>query len=180
MQPTLSAEALISAITEQLTDHDELDGEAVDIVAEIEEDDKESQLDQSVGKARKKKKEVTYDGPISALVTVALFALYVGYTAAAVRKMCQRGMLPAHQMKQPDKPNGKGTWYINRARWDKLAEILPDLEPPEWHSWEDYWMYDRGTKRLKLKDDSSKQRCRKAAHRRSKLEIMMQEAAANG
>ncbi|CRL44177.1 Regulatory phage protein cox [Sodalis glossinidius str. 'morsitans'] len=130
MEPTLSAEALIRTITEQIADHDEQDDEEMDISSETDEDEEESQLDQSVGKAHKKKKEVTYDGPISALVTVALFALYVGYTAAAVRKMCQRGMLPAHQMKQPDKPNGKGTWYINRARWDKLAEILPDLEPP--------------------------------------------------
>ncbi|HGJ5865990.1 Cox family DNA-binding protein [Arsenophonus nasoniae] len=90
-----------------------------------------------------KKKKLSYQGPLAKLVTIDRFAAYAGFTTGAIRKMCIRGILPAHQMKNPNNPEGKGTWYINRDLWDKLSEQLPKIEPQEWHSWKDYWMYDR-------------------------------------
>lgn len=122
---------------------------------------------------KKKKQDLIFEGPIADLVTVDRFAPYAGFTTGAVRAMCRRNMLPAHKMKDPTKPNSDGTWYINRARWDELAKILPDLEPPEWHSWEDYWTYDRKSRDLKMKKQAAEggRRTRMAATRRSKLEM---------
>lgn len=183
MPMTLSADTLPETESVQIAGYGDTDNaeeeEAIRQALALDaEEDVEALIDEADEDDRKKK-NLIYEGPIAKLVTVDRFAAYVGYTACAVRNMCQRGMLPAHKMRNPKNPNGKKTWYINRKRWDDLAEVLPNLEPDEWHCWEDYWLYDRGTKKLKLKDDSSKQRSRKAAHRRSKLEIMMQEAAAN-
>ncbi|CAI1970858.1 regulatory phage cox family protein [Serratia marcescens] len=122
---------------------------------------------------KKKKQGLIFEGPISGLVTIDRFAPYAGFTTGAVRAMCRRRQLPAHKMKDPEKPNSDGTWYINRARWDKLAEILPELEPPEWHSWEDYWTYDRKSAALKMKEKAKKAGAhgRASTTRRSKLEM---------
>lgn len=135
---------------------------------------------EEVEAGKKKKQDLIFDGPIAELVTVDRFAPYAGFTTGAVRAMCRRNMLPAHKMKDPEKPGSDGTWYINRARWDTLARILPDLEPPEWHSWEDYWTYDRNSKALKIKDQAKKagESNRAAGTRRSKLEMNKRSASA--
>ncbi len=128
---------------------------------------------------KKRKQDLIFEGPIAGLVTVDRFAPYAGFTTKAVRAMCRRRMLPAHKMKDPEKPGTDGTWYINRTRWDRLAEILPELEPPEWHSWEDYWTYDRKSSALKMKDKAKKEGAsgRTSSTRRSKLEMNKGAAA---
>ncbi|WP_193162910.1 Cox family DNA-binding protein [Enterobacter ludwigii] len=128
---------------------------------------------------KKKKQDLIFDGPIADLVTVDRFAPYAGFTTGAVRAMCRRNMLPAHKMKDPTKPDSDGTWYINRARWDALAKILPDLEPPEWHSWEDYWTYDRNSRALKVKEQAKTESAHRGnrSTRRSKLEMHKGRAA---
>lgn len=128
---------------------------------------------------KKKKQDLIFEGPIADLVTVDRFAPYAGFTTGAVRAMCRRNMLPAHKMKDPTKPDSDGTWYINRARWDELAKILPDLEPPEWHSWEDYWTYDRKSRDLKMKKQvaDGSRRTRITSNRRSKLEMNKRAAS---
>lgn len=50
----------------------------------------------------------TADNTLSDLVTPELFAVYIGKTPAAVRKMAMAGKLPVIRMKDPLNPSKKG------------------------------------------------------------------------
>lgn len=72
----------------------------------------------------------------SDLVTPELFAIYIGKTPAAVRKMAMAGKLPVIRMKDPLNPSKKGgEIYIHRGEWDAYAAHLAQIAPPEWHDW---------------------------------------------
>lgn len=85
-----------------------------------------------------------FDGPVSGLCSLERGAAYVGLTKAALRAAIQRRMMPGHKTRtNPEDEESGGTWWFNAKCWDKLADELPECEPPEWHNWKAYWTYDR-------------------------------------
>ncbi|NZC64739.1 transcriptional regulator, partial [Escherichia coli] len=71
-------------------------------------------------------------------------AAYIGLTKAALRVALQRNQMPGHKTRSnPEDENSDGVWWFNAREWDKLADELPECEPPEWHNWKSYWTYDR-------------------------------------
>lgn len=76
------------------------------------------------------------ENALSDLVTPELFAVYVGKTPAAIRKMATAGKLPVIRMKDPLNPSKKGgEVYIHKGEWDAYVAHLAQNAPPEWHDW---------------------------------------------
>ncbi|SJC70553.1 Cox family DNA-binding protein [Shigella sonnei] len=97
-------------------------------------------------KKRSYKKGATLrlDGPIAGLCSVEKGAAYIGLTKTALRAALNRGQMPGHKTRtNPEDENSDGVWWFNAKEWDKLADELPECEPPEWHNWKSYWTYDR-------------------------------------
>lgn len=114
-------------------------------------------ITESVGAAnddehQEEKKKRTYkkgatlrlDGPVAGLCSLEKGAAYIGLTKAALRVALQRNQMPGHKTRSnPEDENSDGVWWFNAREWDKLADELPECEPPEWHNWKSYWTYDR-------------------------------------
>ncbi|CAM7488437.1 TPA: transcriptional regulator [Escherichia coli] len=97
-------------------------------------------------KKRSYKKGATLrlDGPIAGLCSLEKGAAYIGLTKSALRVAIHRGQMPGHKTRtNPEDENSDGVWWFNAKEWDKLADELPECEPPEWHNWKSYWTYDR-------------------------------------
>ncbi|TFQ39085.1 transcriptional regulator [Escherichia coli] len=97
-------------------------------------------------KKRSYKKGATLrlDGPIAGLCSLEKGAAYIGLTKSALRVAIHRGQMPGHKTRtNPEDENSDGVWWFNAKEWDKLADELPEHEPPEWHNWKSYWTYDR-------------------------------------
>ncbi|EEO3564761.1 transcriptional regulator [Salmonella enterica subsp. enterica serovar Poona] len=114
------------------------------------------------------------DGPVAGLCSLERGAAYVGLTKIALRAAIQRNQMPGHKTRSnPENEGSDGTWWFNAKKWDELADELPELEPPEWHRWKDYWTYDRGSKKFQRvkKEDCLKVDGRRVYKtRKSKLE----------
>lgn len=98
------------------------------------------------------------DGPIAGLCSLEKGAAYVGLTKSALRAAIQRGQMPGHKTrKNPEDEKSDGTWWFNVKAWDKLADELPECEPPEWHNWKSYWTYDRQKRKFSPADKEERQ-----------------------
>ncbi|EBU5256280.1 transcriptional regulator [Salmonella enterica] len=96
-----------------------------------------------------KKARLRIDGPIAAVAFLDKAAAYVGLTREALATALRRGEMPGHKKrKNPEDESSGGDWIFNVKAWNELADELPELEPPEWHHWKDYWTYDRGAKKF--------------------------------
>ncbi|EID8040530.1 Cox family DNA-binding protein [Salmonella enterica subsp. enterica serovar Pomona] len=115
-----------------------------------------------------------FDGPVSRICSLERGAAYVGLTKAALRAAISRGQMPGHKTRSnPEDEKSDGTWWFNAKEWDALADELPELEPPEWHRWKDYWTYDRRSRKFQQvkKEDCLKVDGRRVYKpRKSKLE----------
>ncbi|EBV5082393.1 transcriptional regulator [Salmonella enterica subsp. enterica serovar Ball] len=97
----------------------------------------------------KKGEGLRLDGPVAKICTLERGAAYVGLTKVALRNAMQRGQMPGHKTRtNPEDEGSDGIWWFNVKAWDALADELPELEPPEWHHWKDYWTYDRGSRKF--------------------------------
>lgn len=122
---------------------DELSVDAVDVVDAANDDEHEEEKPKRTYK-KKGGGLLRVDGPPAKLCSLERGAVYVGLTKSALRAAIQRGEMPGHKKrKRPEDKESDGTWWFNAGRWDALADKLPDYEPPEWHNWEAYWIYDR-------------------------------------
>ena len=83
----------------------------------------------------KKRGEIKLSEKPSDLLSKEGFAIYVGKTPRAVVEMAKAGKLPAFYMVDPMKPGGHAELWINRKEWDKYADQLVEMAPPEWHEW---------------------------------------------
>ncbi|HIF2325148.1 TPA: transcriptional regulator [Salmonella enterica] len=114
------------------------------------------------------------DGPIAELAFLEKAAAYVGLTRSALETALRRGEMPGHKKrKNPEDESSGGRWVFNVKLWNELADELPELEPPEWHHWKDYWTYDRGSRKFQKakKEDCLKVEGRRVYRpRKSKLE----------
>ncbi|EBP4585720.1 transcriptional regulator [Salmonella enterica] len=121
-----------------------------------------------------KKARLRIDGPIAAVAFLDKAAAYVGLTREALATALRRGEMPGHKKrKNPEDESSGGDWVFNVKAWNELADELPDLEPPEWHHWKDYWTYDRGSRKFQKvkKEDCLKVDGRRVYKpRKSKLE----------
>lgn len=105
-------------------------------------DDERKEVKQ--GRTYKKGATLRLDGPIAGLCSLEKGAAYVGLTKLALRTAVARGQMPGHKTRSnPEDENSDGVWWFNAKEWDKLADELPEYEPPEWHNWKSYWTYDR-------------------------------------
>ncbi|ELH4478540.1 transcriptional regulator [Salmonella enterica] len=96
-----------------------------------------------------KQSELRLDGPIAEVAFLEKAAAYVGLTRIALETALRRGEMPGHKKrKNPEDESSGGRWVFNVKAWNKLADELPELEPPEWHHWKDYWTYSRRTKKF--------------------------------
>ncbi|EEZ2511874.1 transcriptional regulator [Escherichia coli] len=92
----------------------------------------------------KKGATLRLDGPVAGLCSLEKGAAYIGLTKTALRAALQRNQMPGHKTRSnPEDENSDGVWWFNVREWDKLADELPECEPPEWHNWKSYWTYDR-------------------------------------
>lgn len=92
----------------------------------------------------KKGETLRFDGPIAGLCSLERGAAYVGLTKLALRTALVRRQMPGHKTRtNPEDEESDGVWWFNTKEWDKLADELPECEPPEWHNWKSYWTYDR-------------------------------------
>ncbi|ECT1021815.1 transcriptional regulator [Salmonella enterica] len=104
------------------------------------------------------------DGPIADVAFLEKAAAYVGLTRTALETALRRGEMPGHKKrKNPEDESSKGGWIFNVKAWNELADELPNLEPPEWHHWKDYWTYNRNTKKFQK---VSKEDCLKVEGKR--------------
>ncbi|MMT76515.1 transcriptional regulator [Salmonella enterica] len=111
-----------------------------------------------------KQSELMFDGPIAEVAFLEKAAAYVGLTRKALETALRRGEMPGHKKrKNPEDESSGGRWIFNVKAWNKLADELPELEPPEWHHWKDYWTYNRNTKKFQK---VSKEDCLKIDGRR--------------
>lgn len=121
-----------------------------------------------------KKARLRIDGPIAAVAFLDKAAAYVGLTREALATALRRGEMPGHKKrKNPEDESSGGDWIFNVKAWNELADELPDLEPPEWHHWKDYWTYSRRDKKFQKvnKEDCLKVDGRRVYKpRKSKLE----------
>lgn len=121
-----------------------------------------------------KKSRLRIDGPIAAVAFLDKAAAYVGLTREALAAALRRGEMLGHKKrKNPEDEGSGGDWIFNVKAWNELADQLPELEPPEWHHWKDYWMYDRGGKKFRKvkKEDCLKVKGKRIYKpRKSKLE----------
>ncbi|ELH9529791.1 transcriptional regulator [Escherichia coli] len=93
------------------------------------------------------------DGPVADLVFLDKGAAYVGLTRKALATALRRGEMPGHKKrKNPEDETSRGVWIFNVKAWNELADILPEIEPPEWHHWKDYWLYNRNTRKFQKID----------------------------
>ncbi|EAX2423067.1 transcriptional regulator [Salmonella enterica] len=122
----------------------------------------------------KKGTTLRLDGPISGVCSLEKGAAYVGLTKIALRTAIQRNQMPGHKTRtNPEDEESDGTWWFNAKEWDKLADELPECEPPEWHNWKSYWTYDRRKRKF---NPANKEECKvikgRRVHtgRKSKLE----------
>ncbi|EAW2934667.1 transcriptional regulator [Salmonella enterica] len=105
-----------------------------------------------------------FDGPVSRLCSLERGAAYIGLTKTALRAAISRGQMPGHKTRSnPEDEKSDGTWWFNAKEWDALADELPEIEPPEWHHWKDYWTYSRRAKKFQK---VSKEDCLKIGGRR--------------
>lgn len=121
-----------------------------------------------------KQSELMLDGPIAGVAFLEKAASYVGLTRKALETALRRGEMPGHKKrKNPEDESSGGRWIFNVKAWNKLADELPELEPPEWHHWKDYWTYDRRSRKFQQvkKEDCLKVDGRRVYKpRKSKLE----------
>lgn len=111
-----------------------------------------------------KQSELRLNGPIAEVAFLEKAAAYVGLTRIALETALRRGEMPGHKKrKNPEDESSGGRWVFNVKAWNKLADELPELEPPEWHHWKDYWTYSRRAKKFQK---VSKEDCLKADGRR--------------
>ncbi|EMA5186862.1 transcriptional regulator [Salmonella enterica] len=111
-----------------------------------------------------KQSELRLDGPIAEVAFLEKAAAYVGLTRIALETALRRGEMPGHKKrKNPEDESSGGRWVFNVKAWNKLADELPELEPPEWHHWKDYWTYSRRAKKFQK---VSKEDCLKVDGRR--------------
>ncbi|HFW3090089.1 TPA: transcriptional regulator [Salmonella enterica subsp. enterica serovar Reading] len=114
------------------------------------------------------------DGPIAEIAFLEKAAAYIGLTRSALETALRRGEMPGHKKrKNPEDESSGGRWVFNVKLWNELADELPELEPPEWHHWKDYWTYDRGSRKFQKakKEDCLKVEGRRVYRpRKSKLE----------
>ncbi len=106
-------------------------------------------------KKRSYKKGATLrlDGPIAGLCSLEKGAAYIGLTKTALRTALNRGQMPGHKTRtNPEDEDSDGVWWFNAKEWDKLADELPECEPPEWHNWKSYWTYDRQKRKFSPAD----------------------------
>ncbi|EBW6364548.1 transcriptional regulator [Salmonella enterica subsp. enterica serovar Oranienburg] len=104
------------------------------------------------------------DGPIAEIAFLEKAAAYIGLTRSALETALRRGEMPGHKKrKNPEDESSGGRWVFNVKLWNELADELPELEPPEWHHWKDYWTYDRNAKKFQK---VSKEDCLKVEGRR--------------
>ncbi|EKK3318053.1 transcriptional regulator [Salmonella enterica] len=136
-------------------------GGAVDAVDATNNDEREE------GKPKRTYEKGAYlrfDGPVSRICSLERGAAYVGLTKAALRAAISRGQMPGHKTRSnPEDEKSDGTWWFNAKEWDALADELPEIEPPEWHHWKDYWTYSRRAKKFQR---VSKEDCLKIDGRR--------------
>ncbi|EEJ1916880.1 transcriptional regulator [Salmonella enterica subsp. enterica serovar Urbana] len=141
--------------------HDQEDELSVDAVDAANDDEREE------GKRKRtyeKGANLRFDGPVSGLCSLERGAAYVGLTKTALRAAISRGQMPGHKTRSnPEDEKSDGTWWFNVKEWDALADELPEIEPPEWHHWKDYWTYNRNTKKFQK---VSKEDCLKIVGRR--------------
>ncbi|MDJ3786608.1 transcriptional regulator [Salmonella enterica] len=117
---------------------DELSVDAVDAANDDEHEEEKAKRTYEKGAS------LRFDGPVSGLCSLERGAAYVGLTKAALRAAIRRSQMPGHKTRSnPEDEESDGTWWFNAKHWDKLADELPDCEPPEWHNWKAYWTYDR-------------------------------------
>ncbi|HDP0319368.1 TPA: transcriptional regulator [Salmonella enterica subsp. enterica serovar Concord] len=96
-----------------------------------------------------KKSKLRLDGPIAAVAFLDKAAAYIGLTREALAAALRRGEMPGHKKrKNPEDESSGGDWIFNVKAWNELADELPELEPPEWHHWKDYWTYNRGNRKF--------------------------------
>ncbi|EDV0714696.1 transcriptional regulator [Salmonella enterica] len=96
-----------------------------------------------------KQSELMLDGPIAEVAFLEKAAGYIGLTRKALETALRRGEMPGHKKrKNPEDESSGGRWIFNVKAWNKLADELPELEPPEWHHWKDYWTYDRRSRKF--------------------------------
>ncbi|HAF1401836.1 TPA: transcriptional regulator [Salmonella enterica] len=111
-----------------------------------------------------KKALLRIEGPIAEVAFLEKAAAYVGLTRSALETALRRGEMPGHKKrKNPEDESSKGGWIFNVKAWNELADELPELEPPEWHHWKDYWTYSRRAKKFQR---VSKEDCLKIDGRR--------------
>ncbi|EDQ3854055.1 TPA: transcriptional regulator [Salmonella enterica subsp. enterica serovar Poona] len=104
------------------------------------------------------------DGPIAEIAFLEKAAAYIGLTRSALETALRRGEMPGHKKrKNPEDESSGGRWVFNVKLWNELADELPELEPPEWHHWKDYWTYDRGSRKFQK---ARKEDCLKVEGRR--------------
>ncbi|EHI8953325.1 transcriptional regulator [Salmonella enterica] len=104
------------------------------------------------------------DGPIAEIAFLEKAAAYIGLTRSALETALRRGEMPGHKKrKNPEDESSGGRWVFNVKLWNELADELPELEPPEWHHWKDYWTYDRGRRKFQK---ARKEDCLKVEGRR--------------
>ncbi|EKE0119275.1 transcriptional regulator [Salmonella enterica] len=122
----------------------------------------------------RKKSRLRLEGPIAAVAFLDKAAAYVGLTREALATALRRGEMPGHKKrKNPEDESSGGDWIFNVKAWNELADQLPELEPPEWHHWKDYWTYDRGSRKFQRvkKEDCLKVKGKRVYKpRKSKLE----------
>lgn len=101
----------------------------------------------------RRKLTLRMDGPVADLVFLDKGAAYVGLTREALATALRRGEMPGHKKrKNPEDETSRGEWVFNVKAWNELADILPEIEPPEWHHWKDYWLYNRDTRKFQKVD----------------------------
>ncbi|HCM1914616.1 TPA: transcriptional regulator [Salmonella enterica subsp. salamae serovar 28:r:e,n,z15] len=122
----------------------------------------------------KKRGALRIEGPIAAVAFLDKAAAYVGLTRQALATALRRGEMPGHKKrKNPEDESSGGDWIFNVKAWDELADVLPEMEPPEWHHWKDYWTYNRGTRKFQQvkKEDCMKVKGKRVYKpRKSRLE----------
>ncbi|EBY9283241.1 TPA: transcriptional regulator [Salmonella enterica subsp. enterica serovar Denver] len=122
------------------------DKSPVDVADAVNDDEQEGKSKRTYEKGS----SLRFDGPVSGLCSLERGAAYIGLTKAALRTAIQRGQMPGHKTRSnPEDEKSDGTWWFNAREWEELAERLPELEPPEWHHWKDYWTYNRESKKFK-------------------------------
>ena len=130
--------------------HDDATQNAPSIAAN--DDNHEEAEEAKKSRTYKKGGGLCFDGPIAPLCSLERGAAYVGLTKIALRVACARHEMPGHKKIDPESDNDTGTWWFNVKEWDKLADELPELEPPEWHKWKSYWTYDRQKRKFSPAD----------------------------